>query len=80
MYYHIKTIHFTLYWFTAFGVFGTTKAFCKGDFLLQYAGELLSKQEAVDVEKKHKNNKSCYMFLDLYFLPFLEVQLGGLVV
>lgn len=46
--------------FVGYGIF-TTRNFQRGDFLLEYVGERIHKDEAVKREKKRKNRMS-YMF------------------
>uniref|UniRef100_A0A7M5XL46 SET domain-containing protein n=1 Tax=Clytia hemisphaerica TaxID=252671 RepID=A0A7M5XL46_9CNID len=44
----------------------TKRFFKSGDFLLEYAGERISKKEATDREKSYaKKGIGCYMFTDI---------------
>lgn len=46
-----------------FGVF-TTKKFATGDFLLQYPGDLITKEEAEERDAKYKEQqKGCFLYM-----------------
>ena len=51
-----------LFIFIGFGVFAT-KSFKKGEFLLQYAGDVVTEERAQKLEIKYtKANKGSYMY------------------
>lgn len=45
----------------------TTKPFAKGEFLLEYTGNLLTKEAAVEMEKKHNRcREGSFMYYFVY--------------